>query len=297
MIKNMNNKAMNYFTASERKNASCMYLSDSAIHNEDSFGIHTSISDTLFKIIKQHDVSSESFTIGLFGQWGSGKSFIINQLKNRIEKELADRAVLLYVDVWKYSGFPLLRSILFVLNEQLTTIAKNHETENKFAVFTGGYKRKDGKDLQSILYYDEAFESESSIDAREFNKKLRYILSKYIVPFSLLFLVSIIFIFFHLIPDELKSSSWYSIIHSFLSGMAALTSFIGIGGVFLGLLHKPLKDLGELVFFRNTIRNYSEKANFSPEQFEEIYKDMLLRIKDTKFVIVFDSSSTVKSIF
>ena len=280
---------MNDFTSSERKNASCMYLSDSAIHNEDSFGIHTSISDTLFKIIKQHDVSSESFTIGLFGQWGSGKSFIINQLKNRIEKELADRAVLLYVDVWKYSGFPLLRSILFVLNEQLTTIAKNHETENKFAVFTGGYKRKDGKDLQSILYYDEAFESESSIDAREFNKKLRYILSKYIVPFSLLFLVSIIFIFFHLIPDELKSSSWYSIIHSFLSGMAALTSFIGIGGVFLGLLHKPLKDLGELVFFRNTIRNYSEKANFSPEQFEEIYKDMLLRIKDTKFVIVFDN--------
>ncbi len=241
-MKNMDNKSINDLTSSERKYDSCMYLSDSAMHNEDSFGIHTSISDTLFKIIEQHDVSSESFTIGLFGQWGSGKSFIINQLKNRIEKELADRVVLFYVDVWKYSGFPLLRSILFALNEQLTMLAKNHKTEDKFKAFVDGYKRE-GKDLQSILYYDEAFESESSIDAREFKEKLRHILSKYKVPFGLLFFVSIIFIFFHLIPDELKSSSLYSIINPFLSGMAALASFIGIGGLFLGLLHKPLKDL------------------------------------------------------
>ena len=61
-----------------------MYLSDSSKITKDAFGVHSEIANTLFNVIENHEIPKESFTIGLFGNWGAGKSFIINKLKSKI---------------------------------------------------------------------------------------------------------------------------------------------------------------------------------------------------------------------
>ncbi len=77
--------------------------------------------------------------------------------------------------------------------------------------------------------------------------------------------------------------------------MAPISSFIGIGGILLLLLKKPFEKIAELIFFRNTVKNFTEKANFSPEQFEGIFNDILSKIKDEKYVIVFDNIDRCES--
>ena len=55
-------------------------LTDSPDVEKDSFQIHTNIVENLFGIVTNLDVHKTSFTIGLFGEWGTGKTFIINKL-------------------------------------------------------------------------------------------------------------------------------------------------------------------------------------------------------------------------
>ena len=82
---------------------------------KDSFGIHSKIAETIIDIVNNEELNDCSFNIGLFGSWGSGKSYIIN---NRVEK-LKENYAVFYIDVWKYVGHPLMRSILFDIDTQL----------------------------------------------------------------------------------------------------------------------------------------------------------------------------------
>lgn len=64
---------------------------------------HQKIKESLFKLIKSED---EGITIGLSGPWGSGKSTIINLLKE--EKEF----LFFYFDAWAHEGDPLRKIFL-----------------------------------------------------------------------------------------------------------------------------------------------------------------------------------------
>ncbi len=275
-----------------------IFLSDSAkAPEEDSFKIHSQIADTIFDIIQKHDLMESSFTIGLFGKWGSGKTYITHRLKDKINENRCADITYLYIDVWKYSEYPLLRSILFDLDKQLKTLYKvnKDQEENRYEKFKNGYKNNNNKALNDILYYDEAFESESELDPEEYRSALKKLCSKYRRPLLILFLLLFIFIILQLVPESIQSANWYKILNPILSGISAFTGFIGVGAIFSKLLQKPLKDIGRLIFFKNTVKNFTEKANFSPEQFEGIFKDMLNKVKnstenkDNKFVIVFDN--------
>ena len=70
------------------------------------------IAETLALIAEK---SPTPFTIGLFGKWGTGKSTILNQLKNYLSKD----SVFVVFDIWKYEADSLRRSFILDIALQL----------------------------------------------------------------------------------------------------------------------------------------------------------------------------------
>jgi len=77
------------------------------------------------KVLKECIVSSpenKSFTIGLFGEWGSGKSSIIKTVKDAMSKEAVDNGLkikLITYDAWKYANDSFRRMFLLQLQKDL----------------------------------------------------------------------------------------------------------------------------------------------------------------------------------
>ena len=262
-----------------------MYLIDSPLEEKDSFQVHSNISETLFEAINKVNVENGSFSFGLFGEWGSGKSFIINKLANKIGS--SDKITFINIDVWKYSGQPLLRSILFELDKQFSQFYK--KDSKKYDFFKDGYRNNNEKSLQDILYYDEVFESVSKITSKDFKTKLTEIWKRYKGAYITLSVLFVLFLLYQFIPADLTKNEYIKKIYDVLKSLAPLSSIVGIGGLLLFLFKKPLEKVVDLVFFRNTVKNFTEKANFSSEQFEGIFKDMLSKISNEKYVIIFDN--------
>ena len=90
-------------------------LSD--LEGQDKFS-HDAYVNLLAKIIKE---LAPPFTLGVFGSWGVGKSSIVNDLSNRLNRNTPDtRAVT--IDVWKYSDNSLRRQFLYDLQESLRSL-------------------------------------------------------------------------------------------------------------------------------------------------------------------------------
>lgn len=82
--------------------------------DELKFG-HKEITQTLRNIIQNTD---DSTTIGLFGHWGSGKSSIINALRQLLQKESKSIPTIVF-DVWKHQEDALRRTFLRECVKQL----------------------------------------------------------------------------------------------------------------------------------------------------------------------------------
>ncbi|EKE03961.1 MAG: KAP P-loop protein [uncultured bacterium] len=106
-------------------------LIKSGQNKKDSFGIHTDISKALKKLIENSTLERHSYTIGLVGPWGCGKSFIIDNLKAYLNKE---KCHFVYINTWKYSKAPLLRTVLWELCDQIKDkgIPTTEELEKSF---------------------------------------------------------------------------------------------------------------------------------------------------------------------
>ena len=61
----------------------------------------------------------KSFTIGLYGDWGTGKSSIIRTLEKRYESSQAKKYKFVTYDAWKYANDSFRRMFLFELQKQL----------------------------------------------------------------------------------------------------------------------------------------------------------------------------------
>lgn len=83
------------------------------------FDIHANLIKELIK-----DEKMLPLTIGLFGDWGSGKSSILEVLKKEIEKE--PKTACLYFNGWVFEGYDDAKAAL------LETILKEFEDEKKF---------------------------------------------------------------------------------------------------------------------------------------------------------------------
>lgn len=247
-----------------------LFLSDSNNKTDikDSFGIHTNIADTIVEVANNETLTDSSFNLGLFGSWGSGKSYIINNIISKLK----DNYAIFNIDVWKYVGQPLMRSILFDMDTQL----KN----NKLGVYNDGYINDQNNSLEKLLYADNDFEEEIDLKWNELCQKLSPII-KYLV-FTVLLIAIFSIISFYFGNEWLKSLSI-----PIFSGLG----FVSAPLLLLILLKKQLLDLTKTIFCSKKIKTYTYKPTFSPEQFETIFSDIVTKFssKKKKVLIIFDN--------
>lgn len=103
-------------------------------------GVHTTISKQIAEIINTINLNKKSCTLGLFGKWGTGKSFIVDKLDEYLDK---NKATLVVIDSWKYNKQSFLRATLrevckqgikaetFLTKELERVNRKLYSTENK----------------------------------------------------------------------------------------------------------------------------------------------------------------------
>lgn len=92
--------------------------------DEGDFLDYSNYVSNLEDIIK--NAPDTSFTIGLFGGWGSGKSSIINTVKDNLKDE---KIKFITYDAWKYSDDPFRRTFLFTILKDLEC---QPSTDDKF---------------------------------------------------------------------------------------------------------------------------------------------------------------------
>lgn len=81
--------------------------------------LNTSVyADMLVKTIESAD-KSKPFTIGLFGEWGSGKSSVLKTAQNLLEAKPNSRYSFVTYDAWKYAGDSFRRMFLYELQNKL----------------------------------------------------------------------------------------------------------------------------------------------------------------------------------
>jgi hypothetical protein len=80
--------------------------------SEDEIGTHSKIAESLLEII--HSNLKRPFVVGLFGQWGVGKSSIVQMLQKKVEEADNDTKVVV-IDAWQYSRETFLRQFIKIL--------------------------------------------------------------------------------------------------------------------------------------------------------------------------------------
>jgi len=92
-----------------------LFLPDEPIETltEDAFG-HKAFVDTLYKCVKECD---SKINIGLFGNWGVGKTSIINLLIKKLNDH-DEKIKTFFFDAWKYSHGSLRQELVLKLNKE-----------------------------------------------------------------------------------------------------------------------------------------------------------------------------------
>src|SRR4030042_644941 len=82
---------------------------------EERFG-HWAYANTLLQILKDN---GNPLTIGLFGEWGTGKSTVINILQNQLHKEKSDNICPVVFNAWRHQGDSFRRQLLITVGEKV----------------------------------------------------------------------------------------------------------------------------------------------------------------------------------
>ncbi len=277
------------------------YLREISESPDELGGIHSSISESVYKIITNESVKENSFALGLFGKWGSGKSFVLRMLNDKVSKD--NSIAYLELDVWKYVDDSLYRSILFNIDDQLRNSNDPIIKEN----FKDGFKYKNGKradynncDLVKILEQNLEFETNPpDPDKSRFGwlrNLWKYIWSRKAIFITLVFIL-LGFIYFYL---PVSNFEWYINLKNSIPGeLKALVKLFYSGSmvvIAIGLFQEYLKD------FLDSIKTIPKRVvmtslpTFAQDQFEDIFNNMISQIlkvlnetPEPKVVIVFDN--------
>ncbi len=114
-------------------------LLNECVAQEDSYknGTHQKIADTLHHLIES---DNEAITIGLEGEWGTGKSTVINLLEKKINNGSDDKTLFFKFDAWSHDGDPLRITFLEKLIHQI-----------KDELFAGGADEKTHEKLDELF--------------------------------------------------------------------------------------------------------------------------------------------------
>lgn len=116
------------------------------------------------------ELSESKYTIGLFGEWGTGKSSIVKTVQEELEEEKPNDIKFIVYDAWKYSGDSFRRMFIRTLSEKLGFDLKN-EIDN--------------------FYYDKVEE----VEKKKFDNKTLYINIGIFSLISILIFIILYFLF------------------------------------------------------------------------------------------------------
>ncbi len=220
---------------------------------------HKEIVTALEKVIKK---SPESFTIGLYGDWGSGKSSIAETLQSDLEKQ---NIPLMIFDVWKHEGDALRRTFI----RETHHFFKNHKT------WQSKYKGKD-----ELL--DDLSKTKKGITRTPLSL-LQLIKGVIVFPLSIL----VLGIIGWLITDKLLGLDYFQKDDI----PAVITTFLGLFPV--AFLFKFAQKLIEDV--KGDKVEYIQEKIQDPIEFENKFKKLIKSLnKDVnKVVFVFDNLDRV----
>jgi ABC-type dipeptide/oligopeptide/nickel transport system ATPase subunit len=95
------------------------FLIDKEINLSEQDFLHTKDYAETIKQVILNSPNNESFCIGLFGEWGSGKSSIVNTVKSELEKNQNKKIKFITYDAWKYANDSFRRMFLLKMKEEL----------------------------------------------------------------------------------------------------------------------------------------------------------------------------------
>nr|WP_315200637.1 P-loop NTPase fold protein [uncultured Flavobacterium sp.] len=239
---------------------------------------HEKIKCSLIELIKSED---NGITIGLSGQWGSGKSTIINLLKN--DKENIDTFSFFYFDAWAHEGDPLRRIFL-------ESLINSFKSENDPSITD---------QLEEIRKIISREKKTKTIKVKRSTTTLGLLLTiaTFIFTIGVAVLSSINY-------DNLTLESKYPINWAFSTGATLATlPFIILFGNWIQLLWKKKKvsDLNNWSFLQNNsdetiTEDVIGEDERSSIEFEKYFKEILELYntkKGKKIVIVLDNLDRV----
>jgi len=95
------------------------YIVDEEINLNETDALNSkSYSDTLKQTLLSTP-KDKSFTVGLFGEWGSGKSSIVETVKTDLESNAEENIKFIIYDAWKYANDSFRRMFLLKIQEKL----------------------------------------------------------------------------------------------------------------------------------------------------------------------------------
>lgn len=263
------------------------YIKDNP-EKDDLFQIHSQIANTIKKIIDDEDVTNQPFHFGLFGDWGSGKSFVIKQLKKQIKP--TENIVLIELDVWKYVDSSLYRSILFDLEAELKFQANIHKSNTVLHdKFKNGFKDKEGFSLKENLNYSNEIEIENKKKTSIFKNLYKTIKAHWILTILIALIVVVGYI--SGMPKVNKDNLILKFVHDIVKPLNGYFTIIGLlGGV------KFIEEYYKLIFdslqSKPRTKILSSSPTFAQDQFENLFLQMVTQASGNgkqKVVIVFDN--------
>lgn len=240
------------------KNDTFQFISEKPKDGDLLFG-HREIVTALEKVIKK---SPESFTIGLYGDWGSGKSSIAETLQSDLKKH---NIPLMIFDVWKHEGDALRRTFI----SETHHFFKNHEK------WKSKYKGED-----DIL--DELTKSKKGIKRNSL--KFTQLLKGAILFPVTIFIIGLLVWF---LTDKILGLDYFQ--RDDIPG--AITTFLGLFSV--SYLFKYAEKFIENI--KGDKEEFIQEKLQDPIEFEDKFKQLIKNLnKDiNKVVFVFDNLDRV----
>lgn len=253
------------------------------LDTEDKFEVHTKICNVLYGKITKINEKGETVNIGLFGEWGSGKSFIIKKLKQKLEM---DKICVYEFDAWKFNGKALERSILFDLEKQAFNGEKRYFYKKKYT-------------LPQKLNSKIQIESEIKVDYSDIQEKFKILSKNIITPFCIIIIANIIMDLqigpiklFTKEISKLLSQGMIDFIKVVWQSLLLISTSLAVPTIILKLLEGDIKNFLKALLLRREDVKEEIQQTFSSEEFESIFKDMINQIKKSsgnQIVIIFDN--------